>query len=159
MRAGCIISVTLVACLCCLANGIGSFQSEKDVVELARGINDLSTLVTTLKAGDLVTALQGKGPFTVFAPTNAAFGKLPHVALERLLKPENKQELVGMLTYHMLAGSAVYSKDLKARQEVKTLQGQNLLIESPSPEQITSDIEEAIRVGVPLWYAILLYDQ
>ena len=88
----------------------------------------------------------------MFAPTNAAFRKLPKAALNRLLQPQNKQELVGVLTYHVLSGSAVYSKDLKARQEVKTLQGQNLLVEFPSQEQMMADIEEAIRVGVPLWW-------
>merc|ERR1712078_639467 len=82
------------------------------------------------QAGGLVSALQGTGPFTVFAPTNVAFRKLPKAALNRLLQPQNKDELVGILTYHVLSGSAVYSKDLQARQEVKTLQGQGLLITS-----------------------------
>ena len=127
-------------------------MASKNIVQLAQGSAGLSTLVSALQAGDLVTALQGKGPFTVFAPTNAAFKKLPKAALNRLLQPQNKQELVGVLTYHVLSGSAVYSKDLKARQEVKTLQGQNLLVEFPSQEQMMADINEAIRVGVPLWW-------
>ena len=126
-------------------------MASKNIVKLAQGSAALSTLVSALQAGDLVTALQGKGPFTVFAPTNAAFRKLPKATLNRLLEPQNKEELVGILTYHVLSGSAVYSKDLQARQEVKTLQGQDLLIEFPSQEQIMSDIQEAIRVGVPLW--------
>ena len=141
----------LFACACCLVIGIAAQQSEKNIVELAVGSASLSTLVSALQAGDLVTALQGKGPFTVFAPSNAAFAKLPTAALNRLLKPQNKDELVGILTYHVLPGSAVYSNDLSASQKVKTLQGQDVLVERPTHKQITVDIEEAIRVGVPLW--------
>ena len=127
-------------------------KASKDIVQLAQGSAGLSTLVSALQAGGLVSALQGTGPFTVFAPTNAAFRKLPSAALNRLLQPQNKDELVGILTYHVLSGSAVYSKDLQARQEVKTLQGQNLLIEFSSQEKMMADIQEAIRVGVPLWW-------
>merc|ERR1712032_1399017 len=104
----------------------------KNIVELAQGSSDLSTLVTALKAGDLVAALQGKGPFTVFAPSNAAFAKLPKATLESLLEPKNKGKLVGILTYHVVSGAAVYSKDLKPTQNVKTLQGDNVLVTSSS---------------------------
>ena len=127
-------------------------KASKGIVQLAQGSADLSTLVSALQAGELVSALQGTGPFTVFAPTNAAFRKLPKAALNRLLQPRNKRELVSSLRYSVLSGSAVYSKDLKARQEVKTLQGQNLLVEFSSREQMMADIKEAIRVGVPLWW-------
>ena len=126
-------------------------KASKDIVQLAQGSAGLSTLVSALQAGGLVSALQGTGPFTVFAPTNAAFRKLPKAALNRLLQPQNKDELVGILTYHVLPGSAVYSKDLQARQEVKTLQGEDVLIEFPSRGQIMADIQEAIRDGVPIW--------
>merc|ERR1719326_2734961 len=123
----------------------------KNIVELAQGSSDLSTLVTALKAGDLVAALQGKGPFTVFAPSNAAFAKLPKATLESLLEPKNKDKLVGILTYHVVSGAAVYSKNLKATQNVKTLQGQPLLVEYPSHGQILADIQKAIITGVPYW--------
>merc|ERR1712032_691833 len=96
----------------------------------AQGTPDLSTLVTAPKAGNLVTALQGKGPFTVFAPSNAAFAKLPRAELTRLLDPANVNELAKLLTYHVVSGAAVYSKDLKATQDVKTLEGQDLSIKS-----------------------------
>merc|ERR1712032_1749893 len=102
----------------------------KNIVELAQGSSDLSTLVTALKAGDLVAALQGKGPFTVFAPSNAAFAKLPKATLESLLEPKNKGKLVDILTYHVVSGAAVYSKDLKPTQNVKTLQGDDVLVTS-----------------------------
>ena len=78
----------------------------KNIVELAQDGSDLSTLVTALKAGDLVAALQGKGPFTVFAPSNAAFAKLPKATLESLLEPKNKDTLVGILTYHVVSGAS-----------------------------------------------------
>merc|ERR1719353_539548 len=104
----------------------------KNIVELAQGSEDLSTLVAALKAGDLVAALQGKGPFTVFAPFNAAFAKLPKATLASLLEPKNKNMLVDILTYHVVAGAAVYSKDLKPTQTVKTLNGQNVLVKKSS---------------------------
>merc|ERR1712151_796123 len=101
----------------------------KNIVELAVGDKDLSTLVAALKAGKLVTALEGKGPFTVFAPTNEAFDKIPKSTLHSLLDPKNIKQLDAILEYHVIAGAAVYSKDLKAEQHVKTLEGQQLLVE------------------------------
>merc|ERR1712078_959978 len=100
------------------------------------------------QAGGLVSALQGTGPFTVFAPTNAAFRKLPKATLNRLLEPQNKQELVGILTYHVLSGSAVYSEDLQARQEVKTLQGQDLLITSSAAGVIVNGISKVTTADI-----------
>merc|ERR1719199_24308 len=147
----CIPILTFFTYLISLATGVGASQPDKNIVELAQGSADLSTLVTALKAGNLVGALQGKGPFTVFAPSNAAFAKLPKATLASLLEPDNKDQLVGILTYHVVSGAAVYSKDLKPTQNVKTLQGMNLLVEYPSPHQILADIQEAIDTGVPYW--------
>merc|ERR1712194_283676 len=93
--------------------------AEKNIVELAAGIPDLSTLVT---------ALSGTGPFTVFAPTNEAFAALPAATLASLLKPANIKELDAILEYHVIAGAAVRAEDLKASQDVKTLEGQKLHI-------------------------------
>jgi len=101
----------------------------KSIVELAAGTKDLSTLVAALTEGKLVTALEAKGPFTVFAPTNEAFAKLPKATLNSLLKPENVKQLDAILEYHVVAGAAVFSKDLKASQKVKTLQGQTLTVQ------------------------------
>ena len=143
--------LTFFTCLISLATGVGASQPDKNIVELAQGSSDLSTLVTALKAGNLVAALQGKGPFTVFAPSNAAFAKLPKATLESLLEPKNKDKLVGILTYHVVSGAAVFSKDLKPTQNVKTLQGQTLLVEYPSRGQILADIQKAISTGVPYW--------
>merc|ERR1719353_1447915 len=101
----------------------------ENIVELAASTKDLSTLVTALTAGKLVTALEGEGPFTVFAPTNEAFAKLPKATLHSLLEPKNIKQLDAVLEYHVVAGAAVYSKDLKASQHVKTLEGQQILVE------------------------------
>lgn len=82
-----------------------SFAQTKDVVDIAIGSADHTTLVAAVKAADLVTTLKGKGPFTVFAPTNAAFDKLPAGTVESLLKPENKAKLAKILTYHVVSGN------------------------------------------------------
>merc|ERR1711937_470173 len=100
----------------------------KNIVELAVADKDLSTLVAVLKAGKLVDALEGKGPFTVFAPTNEAFAKIPAEELKKLLDPANIKELDDILEYHVVEGAAVYSKDLKPEQEFKTLEGRPIRV-------------------------------
>jgi uncharacterized surface protein with fasciclin (FAS1) repeats len=80
-------------------------QDSKDIVDVAAGSKDHTTLVAAVKAADLVETLKGQGPFTVFAPTNEAFEKLPAGTVETLLKPENKKALTGILTYHVVAGN------------------------------------------------------
>merc|ERR1711937_214263 len=99
-----------------------------NIVELAQSVDDLSTLVTAVAAGDLVKTLSSPGPFTVFAPTNEAFNALPKGTLDNLLKPENKAQLVDILTYHVLPVKAK-SNDLKPFQAVKTVEGKNLHIQ------------------------------
>jgi uncharacterized surface protein with fasciclin (FAS1) repeats len=83
---------------------MSSFAQTKNIVETVSSSKDHSTLLAAVKAADLVETLQGAGPFTLFAPTNAAFDKLPAGALESLVKPENKEILGGILTYHAVAG-------------------------------------------------------
>lgn len=78
---------------------------ERDVVDIALSSEAHTTLVAALKAADLVNALKADGPFTVFAPTNDAFAKLPEGTVETLLKPENKEQLISVLTYHVVAGN------------------------------------------------------
>merc|ERR1712166_1115425 len=94
-----------------------SLPVPKTIVDLAVATPDLSTLVTALKAGGLVDTLSGKGPFTVFAPTNEAFAKLPALYLKLLLDPKNVKTLQKLLTYHVVAGS-VFSKDISNNQVV-----------------------------------------
>merc|ERR1712238_431384 len=96
-----------------------------NIVELAQSVDSLSTLVAAVVAGDLVTTLTSAGPFTVFAPTNDAFGALPAGTLDTLLKPENKNTLVDILTFHVLSGQ-VLSTDLKYFQKVQTVEGKNV---------------------------------
>jgi len=99
-----------------------------NVVELAESVKDLSTLVSALVAGDLVDTLIGEGPFTVFAPTNDAFAALPAATLASLLKPENKAQLVDILTYHVLPAQAL-AKDLALRKAVTTVEGKLLQVQ------------------------------
>ncbi|MCA1762819.1 MAG: fasciclin domain-containing protein [Flavobacteriales bacterium] len=105
-----------------------SIAQKKNIVELAAGNKSLSTLVTAVKQAGLVETLSGEGPFTVFAPTNDAFAALPEGVLESLLKPENKDQLVAVLTYHVLPGS-VASTDLKDGMKAPTVQGENVMID------------------------------
>lgn len=96
-------------------------MSDKTVVEIAAGNKNFSTLVAAVKAAGLAEALSGDGPFTVFAPTNAAFDKLPKGTVEMLLKPENKDKLAAILKYHVISGK-VMAADVKPMM-AKTLEG------------------------------------
>ena len=96
----------------------------KDIVDTAVAAGNFKTLSAALKAADLVPTLKGKGPFTVFAPTDAAFAKIPKADLDALLK--DKAKLQSVLTYHVVSGK-VMSTDLKAGN-VKTVQGSNLMV-------------------------------
>ena len=109
------------------ANSLVSTIADKTIVELAVATSDLSTLVTALKAGGLIDTLSGKGPFTVFAPTNEAFAKLPNATLAHLLDPANVKELDAVLTYHVVAGVAAFSKDLTDGEKIKTVEGQSVV--------------------------------
>jgi uncharacterized surface protein with fasciclin (FAS1) repeats len=97
-----------------------------DIVAVASGAGNFKTLVAAVKAAGLVETLQGKGPFTVFAPTDDAFAKLPAGTVENLLKPENKEKLVALLTYHVVPGK-VMAADVKTMQ-AKTVNGKELSI-------------------------------
>ncbi|MCB9932190.1 MAG: fasciclin domain-containing protein [Planctomycetes bacterium] len=107
---------------------IDSVILPKDIVGVAAGNDDFSTLVAAVKAAELVETLQGDGPFTVFAPNNAAFAKLPEGTVEELLKPENREKLTAILTYHVVAGK-VMSADVVKLTEAATVQGQKVKIE------------------------------
>ncbi len=91
-----------------------AFAQNKTIVDIAVGSKDHTTLVAALKAAGLVETLQGRGPFTVFAPTNAAFDKLPKGTVEGLLKPDSKKALTGILTYHVVAGKLDAAAVVKA---------------------------------------------
>lgn len=95
---------------------------KKDIVDTAVGAEAFSTLVAAVKAAGLVETLKGDGPFTVFAPTNEAFAKLPEGTVETLLKPENKDKLIAVLTYHVVPGK-VMAADVVKLKGAKTVQG------------------------------------
>ena len=107
-----------------LAFGLACSAQAKDIVDTAVGAGSFTTLVTALKAADLVPTLKGKGPFTVFAPTDAAFAKIPKADLDALLK--DKAALTKVLTYHVVPGK-VMAKDVKAGM-VKTVQGSSITV-------------------------------
>ncbi len=112
--------------------GGAAMYDTKDIIDNAVSSADHTTLVAAVKAADLVSTLKGKGPFTVFAPVNAAFDKLPAGTVDTLLKPENKSMLSGILTYHVVAGkldSTEIAKLIKAgsgKATIKTVAGGNL---------------------------------
>jgi len=105
-----------------------SMASAADIVDTAVA-GKFSTLVAAVKAAGLVDTLKGPGPFTVFAPTDEAFAKLPPGTLEMLLKPENKAKLQSILTYHVVAGK-VMAHDVMGLHSAKTVEGQNVTIDT-----------------------------
>jgi transforming growth factor-beta-induced protein len=125
-RAG--ISVTTVA-----------FQqgAKPDIVDTAVNAGSFKTLAAALKAAALVETLKGKGPFTVFAPTDEAFAKLPAGTVETLLKPENRAKLTAILTYHVVAGE-VKAADVVKLKSAKTVQGQMVAIDATDGVKINN---------------------
>ncbi len=99
-------------------------DDKKDIVDTAAGADNFKTLVAAVKAAGLVDTLKGEGPFTVLAPTDEAFAKLPEGTLDNLLKPENKEKLVAILKYHVIPGKSLAADVLKLDgKEVKTAEG------------------------------------
>ncbi len=115
-----------------------SASAQTTVVDVAVGSKDHTTLVAAVKAAELVAILQSAGPFTVFAPTNAAFAKLPAGTLESLLKPENKATLAKILTYHVVAGNLDAAAVVKAITAAKG----SLLVKTVSGGTLTASIEQ-----------------
>ena len=111
------LAVLVATATFCLPPKEATAAGNKDVVAVAAGAGSFNTLVAAVKAAGLIETLQGPGPFTVFAPTDEAFAKLPEGTLEDLLKPENKQKLVDILTYHVVAGKVMAAdvKTMKAK--------------------------------------------
>ncbi|WP_019038539.1 fasciclin domain-containing protein [Psychroflexus tropicus] len=107
-------------------------EESNTIVDIAVGNDDFSTLVTAVKAADLVETLSSEGPFTVFAPTNVAFGKLPEGTVPTLVEPENKEKLTGILTYHVVSGEFMAADVVKAINDndgsftIPTVQGGEL---------------------------------
>src|SRR3954451_18322641 len=110
---------------------MADMAAKKDIIDTATwtGLQQVTTVVTAIKAADLGDALKGDGPFTVFAPTNAAFDKLPKGSVEDLLKPENKEKLKSILLYHVHKGDAVKAADVKT-MSLDTLNGKPLNVKA-----------------------------
>jgi uncharacterized surface protein with fasciclin (FAS1) repeats len=104
--------------------------ASKDIVDTAVGAGNFTTLVTAVKAAGLVDTLKGTGPFTVFAPTDAAFAKLPKGTVEDLLKPENKAKLTAILTYHVIPGKVMAADIAGKKTNVKTVQGSEISVDA-----------------------------
>ncbi len=118
------IVVSLFGSLSCFAH---CGTCDKSIAEVAAGNEDFSTLVAAIKAAELGDTLSSDGPFTVFAPTNAAFEALPEGALEDLLKPENSAKLVSILTYHVVPGT-VKAADVVGLESAKSVEGSEIAI-------------------------------
>ncbi|MCC3305995.1 fasciclin domain-containing protein [Sneathiella sp. HT1-7] len=125
-----------------------SMPAEKDIVVTAVEADDFNTLVAAVKAAGLVETLQSPGPFTVFAPTDAAFAKLPAGTVENLLKPENKAKLVQILTYHVVSGEVPASAVVGKIVEADSVEGSKIMIDgmdgvilNGSAKVITADVK------------------
>ena len=120
-------------------------QNKNDIVAVASSAGIFNTLVAAVKAADLVKTLQGPGPFTVFAPNDEAFAKLPKGTVEDLIKPENKAKLTGILTYHVVSGK-VMAADVKT-MKAKTVNGQELDIKVADGE-VTVNGAKVIKTDI-----------
>ena len=113
-------------------------QNARDVVALAQDTPDLSTLVTAVSTAGLATTLQGKGPFTVFAPTNAAFEKLGNDQVQSLLEPQSRDQLTKILTYHVVPGT-LSAADLSDGQKLETVAGETLTVKVDGDKVMVGD--------------------
>ena len=111
---------------------------KKDIVQTAVAAGQFKTLAAALEAGGLVDTLKGDGPFTVFAPTDAAFAKLPKGTVEELLKPENKEKLVGILKYHVVPAKAT-AADVAGMSSAKTVNGKDVALKAADGKVMVND--------------------
>ena len=122
-----VVTATDIQCSNGVIHVIDAVILPKDIVDTAVAAGQFKTLAAALKAAGLIKTLKGKGPFTVFAPTDEAFGKLPKGTVKELLKPENKDKLIAILTYHVVPGK-VMAKDVVKLKKAKTVQGSEVSI-------------------------------
>src|SRR6187401_3134088 len=140
-----ILSAIAIPALGQVMVGGAPMYSSKDIIDNAVNSKDHTTLVAAVKAAGLVPTLKGAGPYTVFAPTNAAFGKLPAGTVDTLLKPENKPALTKVLTYHVVAGtwdSTAVAKQIKdggGKASLTTVQGGKLIASMQGKDLVLTD--------------------
>lgn len=120
---------------------------KKDIVDTAVAAGDFNTLAQALTAAGLVDTLKGDGPFTVFAPTDAAFAKLPEGTVEDLLKPENKEKLVKILTYHVVPGK-VTAEQVVGLDSAKTVEGQAVKITTQDDGKVMVNEAQVVKPDV-----------
>ncbi|MCS7470691.1 fasciclin domain-containing protein [Stieleria sp. ICT_E10.1] len=125
----------------------GCGTCDKTVVENAVAAKSFNTLVAAVKAAGLVETLSGEGPFTVFAPTDEAFAKLPEGTVESLLKPENKEKLISILTYHVVPAK-VMAKKVVGLNEAKTVQGSTVKIEVKDGSVILNGKAKVVKTDI-----------
>jgi uncharacterized surface protein with fasciclin (FAS1) repeats len=143
-----VASVATLMCLVAVGNTYADCGTcDKTVVEVAVKTDGFKTLVAAVKAAGLVETLSGEGPFTVFAPTDDAFKKIPKETLAELLKPENKEKLVAILTYHVVAGK-VMAKDVVKLKNAKTVQGGKVTIRVKDGT-VMLDNAKVIKTDIP----------
>ena len=128
--------------------GKAAAEAQESIVEIAAGNENFTTLVAALQAADLVDALSGEGPFTVFAPTNDAFAALPAGTVDSLLLPENKGQLTAILTYHVVAGEVFAERTPEGTYELETLQGETVEVIVDSHGAVTVDGANVITADV-----------
>jgi uncharacterized surface protein with fasciclin (FAS1) repeats len=143
-----IVQIGLVAALVTFAGSRATAQAPaEDIVDTAVAAGSFTTLAKALQAADLVETLKGKGPFTVFAPTDEAFAKLPAGTLEDLLKPENKSKLQRILTYHVVAGK-VGSAQVVKMSSAKAVSGDSITIKT-SGKTVMVDNATVVKADIP----------
>ena len=143
-----ILRSSFIAAVAAIPLAFGAVAAKAaDIVDTAASAGQFNTLVTAVKAAGLVDTLKGDGPFTVFAPTDEAFAKLPSGTVEDLLKPENKDQLVAILTYHVVPGKIMAGDIAGKKAMVATVQGGKLSVDATSgvkvdeAKVISADIE------------------
>lgn len=130
-----------------------SNTGSKDIVDTAVAAGSFQTLAKALQAADLVDSLKGPGPFTVFAPTDEAFAKLPAGTLDNLLKPENKNQLRAILTYHVVAGDLPAAKVI-GLSSVKTLNGEEVKITAAGGKVMVNNAH-VVKADIPASNGVL----
>jgi len=134
-----------ISAMLIISTATGGMKADKDIVDTAVGAGSFKTLVTAVKAAGLVDTLKGQGPFTVFAPTDAAFAKLPKGTVEALLK--DKEKLTAILTYHVVPGK-VMAKDVMDLSAAKTANGQSLSIKAENGA-VMVDNAKVVQADIP----------
>ncbi|WP_432816147.1 fasciclin domain-containing protein [Vibrio intestinalis] len=132
------ITIVLTACLISASAYANHHGMKKDIVDVAAENGSFNTLVAAVKAAGLVETLKGQGPFTVFAPTDEAFAKLPEGTVEMLLKPENKDKLVAVLSYHVVPGKAM-AADVVTIDNATTVLGQDVMVKLVDDKVMIND--------------------